>query len=108
MRLQGTYRGRRPRRRCRKVENNQWFFDTELLLLAEERGLRIHEVPVDWVEDLDTRVKIVSTVDGGCQGTVASAPAAAAPQKRAALARKIGIENTALPQISKIFVAEIA
>ena len=43
------------------VENNAWFFDTELLLLAEERGLRIHEVPVDWVEDLDTRVNIAST-----------------------------------------------
>ncbi len=44
-----------------EVENQEWFFDTELLLLAEERGLRIYEVPVDWVEDLDTRVKIVST-----------------------------------------------
>ncbi len=44
-----------------QVENNEWFFDTELLLLAEERGLRIYEVPVDWIEDLDSRVKIVST-----------------------------------------------
>lgn len=43
------------------VENNEWFFDTELLLLAEHNGLRIHEVPVDWVEDLDSRVKIVKT-----------------------------------------------
>lgn len=44
-----------------QVENNEWFFDTELLLLAEERGLRVYEVPVDWIEDLDSRVKIVST-----------------------------------------------
>ncbi|HEX5506442.1 MAG TPA: hypothetical protein VFW96_27745, partial [Thermomicrobiales bacterium] len=43
------------------VENNEWFFDTELLLLAEERGLRIYEVPVDWIEDLDSRVKITAT-----------------------------------------------
>ena len=43
------------------VENNEWFFDTELLLLAEERGLRIYEVPVEWIEDLDTRVKIAAT-----------------------------------------------
>ena len=43
------------------VENNAWFFDTELLLLAEERGLRIYEVPVEWIEDLDTRVKIAAT-----------------------------------------------
>jgi glycosyltransferase involved in cell wall biosynthesis len=43
------------------VVNNEWFFDTELLLLAEERGLRIYEVPVDWIEDLDSRVKIAAT-----------------------------------------------
>lgn len=44
-----------------EVENNEWFFDTELLLLAEQHNLRIYEVPVDWIEDLDSRVKIVST-----------------------------------------------
>lgn len=44
-----------------EIENNEWFFDTELLLLAEEHGLRVYEVPVDWIEDLDSRVKIVST-----------------------------------------------
>jgi glycosyltransferase involved in cell wall biosynthesis len=43
------------------VEDNEWFFDTELLLLAEERGYRISEVPVDWIEDLDSRVDITST-----------------------------------------------
>jgi hypothetical protein len=43
------------------VENQSWFFDTEVLLLAEERGMRIYEVPVQWVEDLDTRVNITRT-----------------------------------------------
>jgi glycosyltransferase involved in cell wall biosynthesis len=43
------------------VEDDEWFFDTELLLLAEERGYRISEVPVDWIEDLDSRVDIVAT-----------------------------------------------
>ncbi|MEV0383713.1 bifunctional glycosyltransferase family 2/GtrA family protein [Nonomuraea sp. NPDC050643] len=43
------------------VEDEQWFFDTELLLLAERHGLRIHEVPVDWVDDPDSRVDIVQT-----------------------------------------------
>ncbi|MEU4515672.1 dolichyl-phosphate beta-glucosyltransferase [Nonomuraea wenchangensis] len=43
------------------VEDEQWFFDTELLLLAERYGLRIHEVPVDWVDDPDSRVDIVRT-----------------------------------------------
>jgi glycosyltransferase involved in cell wall biosynthesis len=50
------------------VEDEGWFFDTELLLLAERNGLRIHEVPVDWVEDLDSRVDIVSTVAGDLRG----------------------------------------
>src|SRR5215217_8305806 len=43
------------------IEDGEWFFDTELLLLTEERGYRISEVPVDWIEDLDTRVDITST-----------------------------------------------
>jgi hypothetical protein len=44
-----------------QVENDEWFFDTELLLLAEELGFRIYEVPVDWIEDLDGRVQISPT-----------------------------------------------
>ncbi len=39
--------------------DDSWFFDTELLVLAERAGLRIHEVPVDWIDDLDSRVKVV-------------------------------------------------
>ena len=42
------------------VEDTGWFFDTELLVLAERAGLRIHEVPVDWVDDPDSRVDIVA------------------------------------------------
>lgn len=44
-----------------RVENQEWFFDTELLLLAEAAGLRIYEVPVQWIEDLDSRVNIAAT-----------------------------------------------
>jgi hypothetical protein len=43
------------------VEDQAWFFDTELLLAAQRGGLRIHEVPVDWVEDPDSRVDLVRT-----------------------------------------------
>ena len=42
------------------VEDDAWFFDTELLVLAERAGLRIHEVPVDWVDDPDSRVDIAA------------------------------------------------
>ena len=44
-----------------QVEDEEWFFDTELLLLAERNGLRIHEVPVDWVDDPDSRVDVLHT-----------------------------------------------
>ena len=50
------------------VEDQTWFFDTELLLLAERSGLRIHEVPVDWVDDPDSRVDIVRTVKDDLRG----------------------------------------
>jgi putative flippase GtrA len=43
------------------VQDNNWFFDTELLVLAQRSGLRIHEVPVDWTDDADSRVDIVAT-----------------------------------------------
>lgn len=44
------------------VENNTWFFDTELLVLAEKKGYRIKDLPVRWVEDPDTRVRLGSTI----------------------------------------------
>jgi len=43
------------------VEDDAWFFDTELLVMAERAGLRIHEVPVDWTDDPDSSVDIVRT-----------------------------------------------
>jgi putative flippase GtrA len=52
------------------VEDTGWFFDTELLVLAERSGLRIHEVPVDWVDDPDSRVDIVATARADLAGIV--------------------------------------
>jgi len=45
-----------------------WFFDTELLVLAERAGLRIHEVPVDWIEDADSRVHVIATALADLRG----------------------------------------
>jgi glycosyltransferase involved in cell wall biosynthesis len=50
------------------VEDDGWFFDTELLALAEHNGLRIHEVPVDWVDDTDSRVDVASTAREDLRG----------------------------------------
>ncbi len=51
-----------------KVTDTQWFFDTELLIKAEKSGIKIHEQPVTWVEDTDSRVKIMKTVTEDLQG----------------------------------------
>ncbi|MFJ4314421.1 glycosyltransferase [Streptomyces lavendulae] len=50
------------------VEDSGWFFDTELLVLAERAGLRIHEVPVDWVDDPDSSVHLVRTAAEDLKG----------------------------------------
>jgi glycosyltransferase involved in cell wall biosynthesis len=50
------------------IEDNNWFLDTELLILAERMGYRIKDVPVEWVEDPDTRVKIGATVTEDLRG----------------------------------------
>lgn len=50
------------------VKDTGWFFDTELLVLAQNVGLRIHEVPVDWTDDPDSRVDLVSTAAADLKG----------------------------------------
>jgi putative flippase GtrA len=50
------------------VKDDEWFFDTELLVTAERLGLRISEVPVEWVDDPDSRVQIVRTAVGDLRG----------------------------------------
>jgi putative flippase GtrA len=50
------------------VEDGGWFFDTELLVLAERARLRIHEVPVDWVDDPDSRVDLLATALADLRG----------------------------------------
>ena len=51
-----------------RIENQEWFFDTELLLLAEKGGYCVREVPVRWVEDPDSRVDVAKTVAEDLRG----------------------------------------
>jgi putative flippase GtrA len=50
------------------VHDENWFFDTEFLVLAERNGFRIHEVPVDWVDDPDSRVNVVGVAREDLRG----------------------------------------
>ncbi len=50
------------------IEDGAWFFDTELLLLAEHNGFRVIEIPVDWVEDPDSKVTIAAVAAANLRG----------------------------------------
>jgi putative flippase GtrA len=71
------------------VRDQSWFFDTELLVVAQRRGLRIHEVPVDWIDDPDSRVQIVRTALDDLRGIARLA--AASPIARFAC---VGVAST--------------
>jgi putative flippase GtrA len=59
------------------IKDAGWFFDTELLVLAERAGMRIYEVPVDWVDDPDSRVDIFTTAIADLKGVARLARALA-------------------------------
>jgi putative flippase GtrA len=69
VRLQGD-QGRRRAPAAALTADSGWFFDTEFLVLAERAGLRIHEVPVDWTDDPDSRVRLLATVLADLRGIV--------------------------------------
>jgi hypothetical protein len=50
------------------VKDDEWFFDTELLVVAQRLGLRVHEVPVEWLDDLDSRVELLPTALADLRG----------------------------------------
>jgi putative flippase GtrA len=96
------------------VEDNHWFFDTELLMQAERRGYRIHEVPVDWIDDPDTRVNVGGVMwndlrgvwrlacqrhgvePGGTQSPARHAPTAHEDDRELARYASVGVLSTAL------------
>jgi glycosyltransferase involved in cell wall biosynthesis len=53
-----------------EVEDDSWFFDTELLYLAQRRKFSIREVPVHWVEDVDSRVDVIATAREDLRGVM--------------------------------------
>jgi putative flippase GtrA len=72
------------------TQDGAWFFDTELLVLAERAGLRIHEVPVDWTDDPDSRVDVRATAAADLRGIVRMGG-----RQRLATFAAIGVASTA-------------
>ncbi|NKQ55340.1 bifunctional glycosyltransferase family 2/GtrA family protein [Amycolatopsis sp. K13G38] len=85
------------------VEDTGWFFDTELLVLAQRAGLRTHEVPVDWIDDPDSSVNIVATATADLKGVARMIKAFATgslpiSEIRAQLGREpIGVSTPGVP-----------
>ncbi len=50
------------------VRDNEWFFDTELLILAEKTGRRIYEEPVTWIDNPGSTVRVLKTAMGDLKG----------------------------------------
>ena len=50
------------------IVNNNWFFDTELLIIADQNKFLIEEIPVTWIEDSDSRVNIIKTITEDIKG----------------------------------------
>jgi putative flippase GtrA len=85
------------------VRDNAWFFDTELLVLAQRRGMRVHEVPVDWVDDPDSRVDILPTAIQDLRG-VARLVAAS----RVARFLAVGVASTLAYALLYLLLRELA
>ena len=81
------------------VEDNGWFFDTELLLLAEHNGLRVHEVPVDWVDDPDSRVNVRRTATDDLKGMAAAGKSAVERAKEDLAATMASLKSAAMGRL---------
>lgn len=69
------------------VEDNGWFMDTELLILAEKLGYRVFDMPVRWKDDSNSRVRIWSTAVGDIKGLIRLSRAFSGREHKAWLSR---------------------
>ncbi len=53
-----------------QIEDTGWFFDTELLILAEKQGYRIFDLPIQWIERRESHVRIFRTAVDDIKGLI--------------------------------------
>ncbi len=79
-----------------QIEDQAWFFDTELLVLSEKLGYRILDVPVEWIDDEGSRVRIVSTAWEDIKGVLRLRRLLWSPEWRRRRARRGGRSTSEL------------
>jgi glycosyltransferase involved in cell wall biosynthesis len=42
-----------------RIKDDSWFFDTELVIMAENQGYTIKEIPVSWKSNPESKLKII-------------------------------------------------
>jgi glycosyltransferase involved in cell wall biosynthesis len=82
------------------IEDDGWFFDTELLYLAQRNGFSIREIPVRWVDDRDSRVDITRTIIDDLKGIARLLDRSHDGRDRAELTTRIGPADTARPRLA--------
>jgi glycosyltransferase involved in cell wall biosynthesis len=91
------------------VADNGWFFDTELLVLAERARLRVHEVPVEWVDSPDSRVRILPTVLSDLRGIwrLRWGPGLGSPKVPAAPAGRVASASCVADVVGEVSDADV-
>ena len=51
-----------------RIEDNEWFFDSELLIVGEKSRFRIYEEPVSWIDNPGSTVRVLKTAWGDLKG----------------------------------------
>jgi putative flippase GtrA len=88
------------------VEDEEWFFDTEMLVRAERAGMRIHEVPVDWIDDPHSSVDLRSTIAQDLRGVARLIREA--PLAQLAAFAAVGVATTVLHSLLFVFFRQTA
>jgi len=52
------------------IKDNEWFFDSEMLIVGEKAGYGVYEVPVLWIDDPGSTVKVMKTASGDIKGLI--------------------------------------